>query len=206
MLQDKTECDLICSEFSNDLVARGRPQLRIPPYRQQPLAFIDGVRPRQVILASRIGGIMAQYSDANPIRLPRNLYYVYCYYLVFIDYDKSFWLVAGFDTEVRMHKAFWCLGYNRPMVQVSRKEFEIREYFLDIRCILKDLEEPLVIEFLWNATHVNTVKWDEALELVSGKLSLQEVAFQRMHQVPSGYLKRYSRPEIYNRILFTPSP
>lgn len=112
-------------------------------------------------------------------------------------------MVTGFDIVDRQHKAFWCPGHDQPMVKISRNEFEIREYYQDMRCLLKDLGESLVIEFLWNATHVNIVKWDEALHLVSGELSLQEVAFQRIHHVPLAYLKCHSPSPIYKRILLT---
>lgn len=69
---------------------------------------------------------------------------------------------------------------------------EARAYLLNVRPLLRNLEESSVNEFLWNFTHVNTVTWDEALKIVSGELSLLEIAFQRVNLVPLAYLKRHS--------------
>lgn len=199
MIQDITECDSNCKHDSCDFMARVRPAQQFPPYYRQLSMYIDDNRPNQMIQSGRVCRLMANFN------LPRSIYFNYYYYLVFLEPEFNFWLVAGFDMEERKHKAFWRQGLISPEVNVSRKELEIREYLLDIRCIMKDLRKSLVTEFLWNAIHVNTVKWDEALELMSGELSLQEVTFQRLRHVALPYLKHHSSSQIYNRILFTPS-
>lgn len=94
------------------------------------------------------------------------------YYMALSDPDSGWCLVAGVDLLKRKHRAAGCCSRNKPVVQVVKEGQDVQSYLKAITPLMKGQPESLVNKFLRNFTHVNTMTWDEAWNIVcEGKMN-----------------------------------
>ncbi|KAK3862670.1 hypothetical protein Pcinc_031492 [Petrolisthes cinctipes] len=125
------------------------------------------------------------------------------YYLSQSDPDSGWCLLAGFDVQTREHRAVGRHSLTQPALEVVRKEPEAREFLVGVRPLLKERETCNVNEFLRNFTRINPVRWDEALEIVCGEVSLREAAFHSVCHLPLSYLQQHAPSHLYTVVSHT---
>ncbi|KAK3880988.1 hypothetical protein Pcinc_014540 [Petrolisthes cinctipes] len=120
------------------------------------------------------------------------------HYILFADPNKGWFLAALFDIEYRMHKIVGRYSWdNREAINLSLKEGQTREYLMALRPFFRRCKEETVCKFLKYFTGTNTVRWDEARELLCGEMTLKQTVFPSLLRLPLSYLQQHALPHLY---------
>lgn len=121
------------------------------------------------------------------------------FYMIMGDPERGSYLIMGFIEDDWQHKASCRFSDDAPVLEVVREEMEVREFLMDLRPLLKNVDRCHVNYFLTSFVRINPVSWSDAQELVYGDLTLREVAFQRLYrsQLPLSYILQHFPPYLY---------
>lgn len=61
----------------------------------------------------------------------------------------------------------------------------------------------LLYKFILNFTPINTLRWDDVVNILNHRISVQEVAFLRVCHLPLSYLKQHAPQYIHDFVKYS---